>query len=109
MKTPAGFECKYFYGDYYRGRSLEECRLVQASRQKWTADLCKTCPAPGIARANACEFLQLRAKVTRPFSAGFMRRVEISAFCEKSKQNVKEPQVGCGLCHPLPPIFDVKK
>jgi hypothetical protein len=109
MRTPAGFECKYFYGDYYRGRSVEECRLLQASGQNWTADLCKTCPAPGIARANACEFLQLHAKVTRPFSAGFMRRVEVSAFCEKANKPVAEPQIGCGLCHPLPSIFEVKK
>ena len=109
MRTPAGFECKYFYGDYFRGRSVEECRLLQASGEKWSADLCKTCPAPAIARANACEFLQLRAKVTRPFSAGFMRRVEVSAFCEKSKKAVKEPHIGCGECHPLPNIFEVKK
>jgi hypothetical protein len=109
MRTPAGFECKYFYGDYFRGRSEEECRLLQAAGQKWSPDLCKTCPVPAIGRANACEFLQLRARVTRPFSAGFMRRVEVSAFCEKTHRPVNEPQIGCGDCHPLPPIFDVKK
>jgi hypothetical protein len=109
MRTPAGFDCKYFYGDYFRGRSIEECRLLQASGQKWTPDLCKTCPAPGIARANACEFLQLRGTVNRPASALFMRRVSISAYCEKSNKNVKEPQVGCGECHPINPIFEVKK
>ena len=109
MRTPAGFECKYFYGDYFRGRSMEECRLMQASGEKWSADLCKTCPVPAIGRANACEFLQLHARVTRPFNAGFMRRVQVTAFCEKSKRSVKEPQVGCGECHPLPEIFEVKK
>ncbi len=109
MRTPSGFECKYFYGDYFRGRSVEECRLLQASGQNWTSDLCKTCPAPGITRANACEFLQLRAGITRPFSAAFMRRVTISAYCEKSKRDVKEPQIGCGECHPIPPIFEFKK
>jgi len=108
MRTPAGIECKYFYGDYYRGRSIEECRLLQAFGQRWSPDLCKTCPVPGIARANACEFLQLKASVGRPFNAAFMRRVQVSAFCEKTKRNVTEPHVGCGECHPLPPIFDVK-
>jgi hypothetical protein len=109
MRTPAGIECKYFYGDYFRGRSLEECRLLQAAGQKWTPALCKTCPVPGVARANACEFLQLRATIGRPLSAAFMPRVQVSAYCEKTKRNVKEPHVGCGECHPLPPIFDVKK
>ncbi len=108
MRTPAGFECKYFYGDYFRGRSVEECRLLQTTGQHWESGLCKTCPASGIARANACESLQLRARVTRPFSAAFMRRVEVSAYCEKSKCDVKEPQIGCGECHPVPPIFEVK-
>jgi len=109
MRTPAGFDCKYFYGDYFRGRSVEECRLLQGPGQKWTADLCKTCPAPGIARANACEFLQLRATIARPLSAAFTRRVQITANCEKSKRDVSEPQIGCGECHPIPPIFEVKK
>lgn len=109
MRTPVGIECKYFYGDYYRGRSVEECRLLQASGEKWSADLCKSCPVPAIARANACEFLQLRATVTRPFSAAFTRRVQVSAFCDKSHRIVKEPQIGCGDCHPVPPVFEVKK
>jgi len=108
MRTPAGFECKYFYGDYYRGRSTEECRLLQASGQRWTPDLCKTCPVPGIALANACEFLQLHATVSRPLGAAFSRRVHITAYCEKSHRDVKEPQIGCGECHPIPPIFNVK-
>ncbi len=108
MRTPAGFECNYFYGDYYRGRSVEECRLLKASGQNWTPDLCKTCPAAEIARANACESLQLRATVARPLSAAFMRRVQITAYCEKSGRDVKEPQIGCGECHPIPPIFEVK-
>ena len=109
MRTPVGLECKYFFGDYFRGRSIEECRLLHASGQAWKSDLCKSCPVPGIVRANACDFLQLTAKVTRPFSAAFMQRVEISAFCDKSQKAVKEPQIGCGDCHPLPPIFEVTK
>ncbi len=108
MRTPAGTECKYFYGDYFRGRSLEECRLLKATGQQWSPDLCKTCPAPGIQRANACEFLSMRATVERPLTAVFQRRVQLKAYCDKSNKPVTEPHIGCGECHPLPPIFDVK-
>jgi hypothetical protein len=108
MRTPAGFECRYFYGDYFRGRNVEECQLLQRTGQTWTSDLCKTCPVPGITRANACEFLQLRAQVGRPMGAAFQKRVQISAYCEKTGRSVKEPHIGCGECHPLPPSFSVK-
>lgn len=109
MKTPAGNECPYFYGDYFRGRSLEECRLLTNTGEKWTADLCKTCPVSGIARANACENLTLRASVGRPLSAVFQRRVQVTAYCQKTNRAVAEPHIGCGECHPIPPIFDIKK
>jgi hypothetical protein len=109
MKTPAGQECKYFYGDYFRGRRLEECRLLKASGQVWSADLCRTCPVPSIGQANACEFLQLRAVVGRPFSALFQRRVQITASCQKTGRAVSEPHIGCGECHTLPPLFQIKE
>ncbi|MFZ1041519.1 MAG: hypothetical protein WCA79_11725 [Anaerolineales bacterium] len=108
MKTPAGKDCKYFYGDYYRGRNLEECNLLKASNQTWSADLCRTCPVPEILQANACEFLQLRGVANRPLAAGFQRRVQVTAYCEKTHRNVKEPHIGCGECHPLPPVFEIK-
>ena len=108
MKTPAGTECPHFYGDYFRGRNLEECRLLKAAGQEWSRDLCKFCPVPEISRANACQFMQLRAKVVRPFSAAFMRRVQVTAFCEKSQKKVSEPQVGCVECHALPFKIDIK-
>ena len=106
MRTPSGIECKYFYGDYFRGRSVEECRLLKASGEKWTPDLCRTCPVPGITRANSCEFLRLHGTVGRPLNAAFQRRVQLTAYCEKTNQDVKEPHIGCGECHPLPPIFE---
>jgi hypothetical protein len=108
MRTPAGRECPYFHGDYYRGRNVEECRLLKASGQGWSADLCKTCPVPDIARANSCKHMQLRATVTRPALAFFQRRVQVTAYCEKSKRAVVEPHVGCGECHELPFTFEVK-
>jgi hypothetical protein len=106
MRTPAGKECRYFYGDYYRGRQREECRLLnsQSPPQRWSRDLCFTCPVPEILQANACEHLVLEGVVQRPFP--FIRRtVSVSAFCKKTNQNVQEPHIGCGECHPLPPIF----
>jgi hypothetical protein len=109
MKTPAGSECKFFYGDYFRGRHVEECRLLKAAGEGWSPDLCRSCPMPEILRANACEFLQFRGSVTRPLTSAFQRRVRVSAFCEKANKSVSEPQVGCGQCHPLPPEFVVRE
>lgn len=108
MRTPAGKECKFFYGNYFRGRKTEECRLLRDSGEEWRAALCTTCPVPEVLRANACEYLRFRAKVVRPLGAGLQRRVQLSAHCEKVDRNVPEPQIGCGECHPLPPEFIVK-
>lgn len=52
--------------------------------------------------------MKLNAVVARPLTAFFQRRVQIQAFCEKSKQGVSEPQVGCGECHALPFKFEIK-
>lgn len=106
MRTPAGFECKYFYGNYFRGRKDEECRLIgpAAPPNQWTPDLCKTCPVPGIIRANACPEMELHGAVERTF-LGLRKRVKVTAYCNRSKLSVKEPHVGCGQCHPFPPEF----
>jgi hypothetical protein len=109
MRTPAGKECRYFYGDYYRGREREECRLLDPGNgpPQWKPELCKTCPVPDIIAANACQHLILSAEVTRPMLV-LGKRVKVSAYCTKSNSAVKEPKVGCGQCHPLPPIFTLK-
>lgn len=102
MRTPAGFECPHFYGNYYRGRNQEECRLIgqMPPPGHWSADLCKKCPVPGILRANACQNLVLQAKVTSQFF-GIRRRVQIKAFCKKENREVLEPEIGCGHCHEI--------
>lgn len=105
MRTPFGSECRYFYGDYHRGRNHEECRLLAGG---WRRELCKTCPVPGIVRANACQNMRLTGRVTRNLATLFQRRVQVTAFCEKTSRSVAEPHVGCGECHPLPPVFEVK-
>lgn len=109
MKTPAGRDCPHFYGDYFRGKNVEECRLLKVQGHSWSADLCATCPVPDIARANSCQHMKLKVTITRPLTALFRRRVQVSAFCEKSERNVAEPQVGCGECHALPFTFEIKE
>ncbi len=106
MKTPAGTECAFFYGNYFRGRNLEECRLIGKARppRHWTRDLCKTCPVPGILRANSCPNMKLTASVVS-FVFRLFPRIKVSAFCTKSQETVQEPHIGCGECHPLPEIF----
>jgi hypothetical protein len=109
VRTPAGNDCDYFYGDYYRGRSQEECRLLKEYSQEWKPVLCKTCPVPSILRANSCENMKIKARVTRPAKALFQIRVDVSAFCQKSQRNVSEPHIGCGDCHPVLPKIIVMK
>ena len=106
MKTPAGVECPYFFGDYFRGKHKEECRLLGSTIPPlpWEPRLCNTCPVPGIVRANSCQHLQLRPELKRPFPF-FPHQVRVNAYCSKTRQEVKEPKIGCGECHQLPEIF----
>lgn len=106
MRTPAGKECKFFYGNYFRGRNDEECRLIGSAPppKHWTPDLCARCPVPEILQANSCEHMELSAEARRAL-LGLVKSVNVSAYCRKSNQVVTEPHVGCGQCHPLPDIF----
>jgi len=106
MRTPAGSECPYFYGNYFRGRKHEECRLIggQTGAGQWRPELCKTCPVPAISRANACRNLVLQAKVEASF-LGIRPRVKVTAFCKYTHAPVQEPEIGCGHCHELPDIM----
>jgi hypothetical protein len=106
MHTPAGKECTYFYGDYYRGRSHEECRLLESASPPipWKRDLCNDCPVPDIQLANACQQMILAPSLERPFP--FIRRkVQVRTYCQKTQRANFDPHIGCGECHPLPPIF----
>jgi hypothetical protein len=105
MKTPYGFECKFFYGNYFRGKNDEECRLLNLTSGQggWTAKLCKTCPAPKIQRSNGCEFLEYKGRISSGF-LGFSPNMEISNYCRKNHVNVDDPYIGCGECHKLPEI-----
>jgi hypothetical protein len=106
MRTPAGTECRYFYGDYRRGRNHEECRLLEdaSPKQQWTPDLCRNCPVPAILMANACPNLVLEG-ISHKGLLGIGRRVQVSAYCTLVQENVAEPHIGCGKCHPVPLAF----
>ena len=99
MRTPAGNECKFFYGDYFRGRSQEECRLLKDNGLSWSPYLCEECPVPEILQANSCAHQRLNPQLKRPVF--FMRpQVLVEAYCTKAENIVKEPRIGCGQCHP---------
>jgi hypothetical protein len=106
MRTPDGKECKFFYGDYYRGRNHEECRLLLDSPtyRGWASNMCTGCPVPGILSANACENMKLKGKIHRPFPF-LNKQVAVEAYCVKCECDVQEPHIGCGECHTLPSIF----
>ncbi len=100
MRTPFGQECRYYYQDFHRGRSTQECRLVEqsSSPEAWSSDLCRDCPVPGILRANGCSHMRLEARVAKGF-LGFGRRLMVTATCVRSGGGVERPHVGCGQCH----------
>lgn len=100
MRTPAGTECPYFYGDYFRGRQREECRLLPGTTPdtRWVPSLCSGCPVPEILRANACEHMTLTARVERRM-LGLQRSVKVSADCRRCACHVEDPHIGCGQCH----------
>ncbi len=102
MRTPAGFECKFFYANYHRGRNHEECRLIalNPTSEKWRPALCRDCPVPKLVRVNACPHLVLEARVAKTW-LGFGRQVALSAACTKTLADVPQPEVGCGHCHDI--------
>ena len=106
MITPAGKECRHFYGDYYRGRSVERCRLLEDHKLDWAPTMCEKCPVPEILQANACEHQQLIPRLEKPLF--FLRpEVSVNAHCSLCECDVEEPRIGCGQCHPLPQVFVV--
>lgn len=107
MRTPAGKECRYFYGNYYRGRSQEECRLLSAANPPltWRAAMCTTCPVPAILLANACTSLVLEPRLVRPLKIK-KQQVAVRTYCAKTGRAGFDPHIGCGECHSLAAIFE---
>ncbi|GAB4469618.1 MAG: hypothetical protein Kow00124_04960 [Anaerolineae bacterium] len=108
MKTPAGKECRFYYEDFHRGRSRQECRLIQRdlASPPWKPGDCATCPVPDILWANASEDLMLRASVKKGV-LGIGRRVVVQAHCRRHDIPIADPFVGCEACASERPGMDV--
>jgi hypothetical protein len=98
MITPAGDPCRFYYEDFHRGRSTQECRLIARNPESepWQPSLCASCPVPGILRANASPYLALEGQVVRRFL--FFKRVEVFAVCSKHLIEIEDPYIGCPKC-----------
>ncbi|GIV78317.1 hypothetical protein FKZ61_021800 [Litorilinea aerophila] len=90
--------CRYFYGDYFRGKNKEECRLLAANPNNpypWHRSLCNTCPVPKILIETNCPDLMLEAEVRRKF---LRQRVEVTfAVCGKHLIELEDPR-HCPQC-----------
>ena len=100
MRTPAGKECRFYYENFHRGRSDQECRLIDGnpSSEAWHPNDCQSCPVPAILAANSDPNLVLEGAVKKGFLNMFGRRIELKAFCSKHLVDVPEPKVGCPQC-----------
>lgn len=99
MLTPAGKECPHYYADFHRGRDVEECRLVASNPDSapWQPRDCARCPVPDILLANASPHLRLKLTI-RPKLLGFVRQMQVEAWCEKHDVLVEDPYTGCPIC-----------
>jgi hypothetical protein len=99
MRTPAGKECRFYYENFHRGRSEQECRLLlnNSRSPEWRPNDCARCPVPDILWANSSPDLVLEATISRGI-LGLNRRVEVRAFCSRHLVDVARPEVGCPEC-----------
>jgi hypothetical protein len=91
-------DCPYFFGDYYRGRDIEKCRLIERNRantRPWHRALCDTCPVPVILRETTCKHLALEASVERKL--GIIERVSVYAVCTEHVEELRDPK-RCAKC-----------
>ncbi len=110
MKTPAGKECKFYYGDFHRGRNVQACRLIESNPDSlpWQEKLCFECPVPEILQANASDTLKLTGTVVKRFF-GFRQAIEVEGWCSVCFSDVPNPRIGCQNDHSGrgPSIFDL--
>ena len=96
MRKPVS--CLYFYGDYFRGKEKEDCRLLEASPQNmrpWKRGHCETCPVPALLIASNSRNLLLEAAVQRKF---LREQVEVTfAVCAKHMLELDDP-LFCPQC-----------
>ena len=106
MINPAGVECRFYYEDFFRGNSEQECRLIakNAKSPDWEPKDCSNCPVPEILLANSSPDLVLEATVKKGI-LGMGRQVEVAAFCSRHVIDVETPEVGCPKCAAEKPGF----
>ncbi len=91
-------DCPYYFADYFRGRDVEKCRLVERNpenRRPWHRSLCDSCPVPGILKQSTCRHLALEGTVERKF--GVLDRVSVYAICTEHLGELKDPK-HCPQC-----------
>ena len=90
--------CRYFFGDYFRGKNQESCRLIEANpnnQRPWRRKLCDSCPVPGLLIASNTRDLLLQAEVKRKFLSD---GVEVTfAICAKHMVELSDPRY-CPEC-----------
>ncbi|MCE7984904.1 MAG: hypothetical protein DYG89_27335 [Caldilinea sp. CFX5] len=91
--TQGPVNCRYFYGDYHRGRNREECRLLAANpdnERPWRRKLCDSCPVPTLLLSSNTPELVLEAEVKRKF---LWEQVEVTfAICQKHLVELSDPR-----------------
>ncbi|GAB4557145.1 MAG: hypothetical protein Kow0047_01260 [Anaerolineae bacterium] len=89
--------CPYYYYDYYRGREVEECRLIamNPNSRPWRRSLCDTCPVPDILNRSNCQHLALEAYVERRWH--LFDHIEVFAVCTESIEQLPNPRY-CPHC-----------
>lgn len=91
--TQGPVNCRYFYGDYHRGRNREECRLLAANPENerpWRRKLCDSCPVPALLLNTNTPELVLEAEVKRKL---LWDRVEVTfAICQKHLVELSDPR-----------------
>jgi hypothetical protein len=96
--TPSGAQCTFYYEDFARGASRQECRAAKHPRSApWQPADCARCPVPGILAANGSPMLELTVRLRR----GALRpgRVAGEAWCTVHGPIAGDPCVGCAECN----------
>lgn len=96
--TQRPVNCRYFHGDYFRGKNSESCRLIEAtptSPRPWRRKLCDSCPVPEIVITSNSRDLLLEGEVRRKF---LRDQVEVTfAICGKHMLQLVDPR-HCPAC-----------
>ena len=65
-------------------------------KKDWTSAACKNCPVPGILQNNGCQNMALTTYFQKTLLG---KRIRAKAWCSRSHGIVRNPNLGCSLCH----------